>query len=133
MNKRLDDIYSNLSKLIDELLDNIEQVVGPKSVSGAHEMDDGIVIAIDYPVLADIYDAIEEMKNLKINGELTATNIMNVLRTTAGFSVGRKENWYEESIKQLKSFCAQTERKFKKVFDLIHDFEASYFEASLYQ
>jgi hypothetical protein len=126
--KRLDEISSRLSKLIDKLLDNIEQVMGPKSVRVAHEDDDGFVIAIYYPVLADIHDAIEEMKSLEINGKLTATNIMNILQDAADFTVARKENWYEELIEKLKSFCRETEKKFKKAFDLIHDFEDSLYE-----
>jgi len=125
VDKRFNYIYSNILKLIDKLLDNIEQVVGPKSVSVRHETDDGIVIAINYPVLADIEDAIEEMRNLEADGELTAMNIIELLWTAAEFTVGLEENWYKDLIGDLKSFCRGMEEDLKKVLDLIRDFEDS--------
>jgi hypothetical protein len=115
-----------LTELTGELMENIERVLGKRvEIIDTAPSGTSFTIAIEAPEIGDIYSAIKEMRSLEMDGELTATNIMDVLWSKASFSVDREESWYEELIENLKSFCGEIEKEYKKVFNLIHDFEAS--------
>jgi len=129
-----DEIDIILTELTGELMENIERALGKKvEVIDTAPSGTSFTIAIEASEIGDIYSAIKEMGSMEINGELTAINIIDALWSTAGFYVDREENWYEELIENLTAFCQRAEEDYKKVFDLIHDFEASLSDREYWQ
>jgi len=118
-----EEIDMTLSWYIEELIKNIEQTLG-YSIKIMEDTPMSFTLVINAYEIVSIYEVIEVLDELKDEGELTATNIMDTLQMWPKLFVGHKENWYEELIKQLKSYCARAEEDYRKVFDLIHDFES---------
>jgi hypothetical protein len=129
-----DEIDIILTELTEELMENIERVLGKKvEVIDTAPSGTSFTIAIEASEIGDIYSVIKEMESMEINGELTAINIMDALWATAGFYVDHEEDWYEELIESLTTFCQRAEEDYKKVFKLIHDFKASLSDREYWQ